>query len=381
MVEKREPPLKLDMSFSEALGRLATTRPDEIEASMAEADGPLPLVEDRATGSRFLVYATDQGMNVDLQVESGTFWATQQQMADAFGVTRPNITMHLQSIFKEGELSEEAVCKDSLRTARDGKVYPTKLYDLNALISVGYRVGGKNGTMFRIWATDKLLRFLTKGFVVDADRLKRPGEHDRVAELRDIIRDIRAAEANVYAELRRICAMCRDYDPASGASREFYSRMQAKLYWAVTSQTPSMVVLSRANASAPNMGLKNWPNTEIRKADAGNAKNFLGDSELTELNRLTTILLDVFEDQTDVGRLTLMSEASTLLDAQLRGLNRAVLAHGGSVSHEDAERHAKGEYAKFDAQRRALRVVTYEQEIAALKASSAALPKRPRSAK
>ena len=348
---------------------------------MIEADEPIPLVEDETTGSKFLVYATGRGVNVDFQVESGTFWATQQQMADAFGVSRPNITMHLQSIFKDGELFEEAVCKDSLRTARDGKVYSTKLYDLNALISVGYRVGGKHGTMFRIWATDKLLRFLTKGFVVDADKLKRPDEYDRVAELRDIIRDIRAAEANVYAELRRICAMCRDYDPASVASREFYSRMQAKLYWAVTSHTPSMVVLSRASAAAPNMGLKNWPNTEIRKADVGNAKNFLGNSELTELNRLTTILLDIFDDQTSIGKLTLMSEASSLLDSQLRGLNRAVLTHGGYVSHDDAERHAKGEYEKFDAQRRAFRAAAYEKEIEALKVSGAALPKRPRSIK
>jgi hypothetical protein len=221
---------------------------------MSDKEGPLPLVEDVRTGNRFLIYSTERGLQVELRVEDGTFWATQQQMADAFGVTRPNITMHLQSIFKEGELLEQAVCKEILLTARDGKAYPTKVYDLNTLISVGYRVGGKNGTMFRIWATEKLFRFLTKGFVVDSERLKAPGQQDRVAELREIIRDTRASEANIYAELRRICSMGKDYDPASEASRDFYARMQAKFYWAVTGNTPSMVLRDRADSTLPNMG-------------------------------------------------------------------------------------------------------------------------------
>jgi hypothetical protein len=342
---------------------------------MSDEDTPLPLIEDAASGSRFLVYSTERVVKIELQVESDTFWATQQQMADAFGVTRQNITMHLQNIFKDGELSEASVCKETLRTARDGKPYHTKLYDLNALISVGYRVGGKNGTMFRIWATDKLFRYLVKGFVVDAERLKLPGEHDRVAELRDIIRDIRASEANTYAELRRICSMCKDYDPASEASREFYGRMQAKLYWAVTSNTPSMVLRERANASLPNMGLRAWPKDEIRQSDATNAKNFLGDEELRELNRLTTILLDIFDDQLDIGRLTLMSEASRLLDDQLRHLNRAVLSHGGIVSHTTAEDHARTEYRKFDQRRRALRAEAYQREVAALRDVDSGLPR------
>jgi hypothetical protein len=258
----------------------------------AEIDeaGPIPL-----TGNRFLIYHSNRGAKVQLQVDGDTFWATQQQMADAFGVTRPNITMHLQNIFKEGELSESAVCKESLLTGRDGKQYQTKLYNLNALISVGYRIGGSLGTSFRLWATEKLIQYLVKGFVIDSERLKNPAEHDRIAELREIIRDIRAAEANVYAELRRICAMCQDYDPQSQAAREFYSHMQAKLYWAVTSHTPSEILSARADARLPNMGLQTWPKDEIRQADALIAKNYLTDPELRELNRLTTILLDIFE--------------------------------------------------------------------------------------
>ena len=375
MTEKREKPLKLDMPFGEAMQRFVATRPSEVSNSMLDQqDGPLPLSADTVTGGHFLVYSTERGVQIDLQVDEGTFWATQQQMADAFGTSRPNITMHLQNIFKDGELAEESVCKDSLRTARDGKPYATKLYDLNAVISVGYRVGGKAGTMFRMWATDKLVRFITKGFVVDVERLKAPGQTDRVAELRDIIRDIRASEANLYAELRRICAMCQDYDPASELSREFYSRMQAKFYWAVTGNTPSMILQDRANSTLPHMGLKTWPKDDIRQADATNAKNFLGDQELKELNRLTVILLDIFEDQLDIGKLVFMADATRLLDAQLKGLSRPVLMHGGSVAHTTAEEHAKSEYRKFDEQRRELRAQDYAREVAELRAAGKAIP-------
>lgn len=230
---------------------------------MTEKKSPMTLIEDLGSGDRFLVYAAKGGVRVDLRVEGDTFWATQQQMADAFGVTRQNISMHLQNIFREGELAEASVCKESLRTGRDGKTYSTKFYDLNALISVGYRVGGTLGTAFRLWATDKLIQYLTRGFVIDVVRLKESGAQDRIAELREIIRDIRADEANVYAELRRICALCRDYDPNSDAAREFYRRMQAKLYWAVTSRTSSMIMNERADAMAPNMGLQSWPKTDI----------------------------------------------------------------------------------------------------------------------
>lgn len=341
----------------------------------ADQNGPIQLTENPSTGDRFLVYQTKDGVRIELRVDGDTFWATQQQMADAFGVTRPNVNQHIQNIFREGELSESAVCKESLLTARDGKSYQTKLYDLNALISVGYRVGGPLGTAFRIWATDKLLRYLTKGFVVDTERLKATGNHDRVAELRDIIRDIRSAEANVYAELRRICSMCRDYDPKSSEAHQFYSHMQAKLYWAVISHTPSMVLRERADARAPAMGLQTWPKADIRQADAVVAKNYLRDTELRELNRLTTILLDIFDDQLEIGRLTRMAEAEAMLDAQLRNLNRAVLTHGGSVSHDDAEAYVKKEYKKFDEKRRLLRVEETAKELAALKTIGRGLPK------
>lgn len=348
-----------------------------------DKNGPVPLIEDSDTGGRFLIYGTDSGVRIELRYEGDTLWMTQSQMADLFGVNVPAISKHISNIFSEDELSEGATLSkmETVRFEGGRRVSRTlDHYNLDMIVSVGYRVSSKQGTLFRKWATDKLVRFATKGFVVDSERLKEPGNYDRVTELREIIRDIRAAEANVYAELRRICAMCQDYDPTLQVSHQFYSHMQAKLYWAVTSRTPSMILRSRADSNQPNMGLQTWPKDEIRQADATVAKNYLHDNELKELNRLTTILLDVFDDQLTIGKLTLMSEADKLLDSQLRGLGRAVLNHGGAISHEDAEAHAKRQYKSFDDRRRALRSEVTARELATLKTTEKELTKtrRPR---
>lgn len=349
---------------------------------MSISDGnisePVHLVEDDATGDRFLIYGTERGVKVELRYEGGTLWMTQEQMAAVFALDRSGIAKHLKNIFAEGELEEAAVCAKNARTAADGKSYPTQFYNLDAIISVGYRVSSKQGTLFRKWATGVLVQFATRGFVVDVDRLKNPVEYDRVAELREIIRDIRSSEANLYAELRRICAMCQDYDPQNDSSREFYQHMQAKLFWAVATKTPSMIISERANAAAPNMGLCTWPKTEIRQQDALVAKNYLTQGEIKELNRLTDILVSIFEDQLDIGKLTLMTEASALLDQQLRNLNRSVLRHGGTVKHSTAERAAKAAYAKFDKQRRELRRIEADKQLAELKGVANAMPKKKR---
>lgn len=336
-----------------------------------DKDQPVHLIEDEKTGDRFLVYGSDKGLRLDIRYEGETLWMTQAQIAELFGRERSVITKHISNILDEGEL-DEATSVQKMHTTQ-GR--PAALYNLDMVISVGYRVSSARATLFRRWATEKLVQFATKGFVIDSARLKETGAADRIAELREIIRDIRAAEANVYAELRRICAMCQDYDPADSRAREFYQRMQAKLFWAVTAQTPSMILADRADADVDHMGLQTWPKDEIRQQDALVAKNYLSEREIKELNRLTTILLDIFEDQLDIGRLTLMSEASALLDQQLKNLNRAVLSHGGNMRHADAETKAKAEYQKFDAQRRAQRRLETERQLAELKQSDKALPK------
>ena len=346
----------------------------------ASNEGPIRLTED-ATGDRVLIYGTDRGVKVELRYAGETLWATQDQMAEMFGVNVPSISRHLKNVFAEGELDPTATVSKIERVAREGEREVRRsieIYNLNAVISVGYRVSSKQGTLFRIWATDTLVQFATKGYVVDAARLKNPVEHDRVRELRDIIRDIRSDEANVYREIRRICAMCQDYDGKSGAWREFYTRMQAKLLWAVTSNTPAMIFAERADASAPNMGLRSWSKDAIRQQDALVAKNYLAEPEIGELNRVTTILLDIFEDQLDIGKLNTMAEVERMLDAQLKALNRSVLSHGGSARATLAEQHAKDQYRIFDARRRAERHADADADIADLLKKERELPKARR---
>lgn len=318
--------------------------------AIASADEPVRLTEDETTGGRFLIYGTDKGVRIELRYEGDTLWMTQAQMADLFGVDRRTINEHLGNIYKEGELDHSATCRNFRQVRQEGSRQVTReipQYNLDAVISVGYRVSSRQATLFRIWATDKLVQFATKGFVIDAERLKKPEDQDRLAELREIIRDIRSDEANVYRELRRICAMCQDYNEKPQAWRIFYTHMQAKLMWAVTSHTPSEVVVKRADGEAANLGLRTWPKDNIRQADALVAKNYLSEPEVRELNRVTTILLDIFEDQMSIGKLTLMAEAEALLDRQLKSLNRPLLTHGGTVSAETAKDHAKRHYAVY----------------------------------
>ncbi len=316
-----------------------------------EDDEPIHLFEDPQTGDKFLVYGTEKGLRLDIKYEGETLWMTQAQIGELFGRDVSSISRHITNIFEEGELPEST----SLQKVQTTTGRPATLYNLDVVISVGYRVSSAQATLFRRWATGILVQFAKKGFVVDTARLKQPENSDRIAELKEIIRDIRADESNVYAELRKICAMCQDYDNATEAAREFYQHTQAKLIFAVVSQTPAEVVASRANHDVENMGLQTWSNDNIRKTDVTVSKNYLTETEIKELNRLTTILLDIFEDQVDIGRLVVMQDAERLLEQQLKGLGRRVLRDGGSVSAVKAKRHAETQYDKFAQQRKAER--------------------------
>lgn len=341
---------------------------------------PIHLVEDETTGDRFLVYSTPKGLQLDVRFEGDTLWMTQAQIGQLFGVDRSVITKHLANVYAEGELDAESTRAKIAQVRLEGSrriERQIEHYNIDAVISVGYRVSSTQATLFRRWATGVLVQYARKGFVVDARRLKDPDSADRVRELREIIRDIRSDEANIYRELRQICAMCQDYDPAAEAAREFYQRTQAKLVHAVTSHTPAELIASRADASAPNMGIASWPNDNIRKGDVAVSKNYLAPGEIRELNRLTTILLDIFEDQLDIGRLVTMDDARRLLDDQLRSLGRAVLASGGSVRMSDARRLAEDQYETFAEQRRLDRHRQADEAIADLTRQARALPKTP----
>ncbi|MBU2484363.1 MAG: virulence RhuM family protein [Alphaproteobacteria bacterium] len=335
---------------------------------------PVHLVEDAETGDQFLVYGTDKGLKLDIRYEGETLWMTQAQIGQLFGRDVSVISRHIANVLDEGELDETT----SLQKVQTTTGRPATLYNLDIVISVGYRVSSAQATLFRRWATGILVQFAKKGFVIDSHRLKQPDNADRIAELREIIRDIRADEANVYRELRQICAMCQDYDGNTEIAREFYQKTQAKLVYAVTSHTPAEIIASRADHTAENMGLRTWPKDNIRKADATVSKNYLAEAEIRELNRLTTILLDIFEDQLDLGRLVVMQDAQDLLDRQLQQLGRTVLRTGGQVSASDAKRRADEQYGKFDAQRKLERQQQAEERIAALAEEAKRLPRKPR---
>lgn len=334
----------------------------------------LHLLEDAETGDRFLVYDSAKGLRLDIRFEGETLWMTQEQIGRLFGRDRTVITKHIANIIEEGELDETSYVQKMHTTP--GR--PPQLYNLDMVISVGYRVSSKQATLFRRWSTGVLVQYARKGFVIDSIRLKDDKNADRIAELRDIIRDIRSDEANVYRELKRICAMCQDYDPDAKAATTFFQQTQAKLIYAVTSHTPAEIVTSRADHRAENMGLRTWPAENIRKQDAAISKNYLAEGEIRELNRLTTILLDIFEDQADLGRLVVMDDATHLLESQFTNLGRAVLRSGGSVSAEQAKGCAEAEYRKFDAERKAKRLLEAGEAIAMLAREAKSLPKGKR---
>ncbi|MAS13363.1 MAG: DNA-binding protein [Nitratireductor sp.] len=333
------------------------------------ADEPVHLVEDAETGDRFLIYDGEKGLRLDIRYEGETLWMTQEQIARLFGRERSVITKHIANILEEGELDEEtSVQKMHTTTGR-----PPLLYSLDMIISVGYRVSSAQATLFRRWATGILVQFARSGFVVDSARLKQ--ERDRIAELREIIRDIRSDEANVYRELQAICALCQDYDGSTARAQSFFQETQAKLIHAVVSQTPSEVVMARADHRLENMGLQSWPGDTIRKRDVTVSKNYLAEAEISELNRLTTILLDIFDDQAKLGRLVVMEDATRLLDQQLENLGRAVLRSGGSVSADAAKDHARAEFERFSKQQKIERHKKADEHIAALVREAKQLPK------
>jgi len=327
------------------------------------ADEPVRLQRDGDTGDHFLVYASARGPQLEIRFQGETLWMTQAQIAELFGRDQSVVSRHINNIVDEGELEAE---RNMQKMHIAGSTKLVTLHSLDMVISVGYRISSAQATLFRRWATGVLVQYARRGFVVDTQRLKQGEERDRLTELREIIRDLRSEEANLYRELRRVCSLCQDYDPDAAAAREFFQHTQAKLVYAVVSQTPSEVVHARADHTAENMGLQSWAGDEPKKSDALIAKNFLSHGEVRELNRLTTILLDIFEDQLDMGKLLIMEDARRLLDQQLQQLGRSVLKSGGLISAAQAKRKAEAEYDRYNDARRIARRQEAEENIAAL---------------
>ncbi len=314
--------------------------------------------------SEILVYRNGDGV-IKLQVrfENENIWLNQQMMAELFQTSKQNISKHLKSIFEEGELDSNSVVNDLFTTAKDGKKYKVSYYNLDAIISVGYRVKSHTATRFRIWATQKLKEFLVKGFVMDDERLKNPSIGlsnlpDYFDEMLERIRDIRASEKRMYLRVREIFAMADDYIPNDQETQTFFSIIQNKLHFAATGLTAPELLKIRANHSLPYMGLTNWKEDEPRKTDVSVAKNYLIESEIEELNRIVVMWLDYAEDQARRRKKVFLKDWEHKLDEFLRFNERNVLNDKGSVSRKEAQFYAENEYEQYAAQRR-----LYKEEV------------------
>ncbi|GAP72289.1 hypothetical protein SAMD00024442_29_19 [Candidatus Symbiothrix dinenymphae] len=309
------------------------------------------------TPSDFLLYKDANGQTkIDVYVFNETVWMQQDKIAQLFNVQRPAVTKHLKNIFESGELDEFSVCSILEHTANDGKTYQTKFYNLDAILSVGYRVNSLQATQFRIWANSVLKEYIIKGFAMDDERLKNPQNvfgKDYFEEQLARIRDIRSSERRFYQKITDIYAQCSaDYDVKAPITRDFFAEVQNKLHWAITGQTAAEIIVSRADSTQPNMGLTTWKNApkgQIRKPDVSIAKNYLNADELDRLNRIVSMYLDYAENQARRGLLMYMKDWVQKLNAFLQFNEMDILYDKGKVSHAVAKALAEQEFEKYHA--------------------------------
>lgn len=302
-----------------------------------------------------LFYKTDNGdVKVEILLYQENLWLTQAKMAELFEVQKAAISKHLKNIFASGELMEDSVVSVLETTAADGKNYPTRYYNLDAIIAVGYRVNSKKATMFRIWANRILKEYIIKGYVMDDERLKEPQNFfgkDYFEEQLERIRDIRASERRFYQKITDIYSQCSaDYDVDSPVTKEFFATVQNKLHYAITKHTAAEIIYDRANSTKPNMGLTTWknaPSGRIRKSDVVIAKNYLDETEMGSLNEIVTMYLDYAERQARRGNIMYMQDWVARLDAFLQFNEEEVLHHKGKVTAAIAKAFAESEFEKY----------------------------------
>jgi hypothetical protein len=306
-----------------------------------------------AKESEIIFYQGDDGsVKIEVLYHGETFWMTQKKISELFGVQRPAITKHLSNIFDSSELDESSVSSILEHTAKDGKRYKTTFYNLDAIIAVGYRVNSNKATKFRIWATKVLKEFITKGYVLDDDRLKH-GKHfnsDYFDELLERIREIRASERRFYQKITDIYALSIDYDNSDFVTKDFFSTVQNKLHWAISGKTAAEIIYSSSDATKIFMGLTNWkhaPNGKILKSDVSIAKNYLNEQHIKELNRIVSAYLDLAESRAERQIPTRMQEWISFLHQFLELSSYPILKDKGKVSALEAKLKAEQEYDKY----------------------------------
>jgi len=309
--------------------------------------------ETKNSKGQFLVYKAEDGsVKIDVKLSEETVWLTQKLMAELFHTSIPNINMHLKNIFSEGELKESSTIKDFLIVQKEGKREVKRkqvFYNLDAIISVGYRIKSHVATRFRIWATERLKEYIVKGFTLDDERLKNPDlPFDYFEELTRRIQDIRTSERRFYQKITDIYATSVDYDPTLNISIDFFKTVQNKMHWAITGKTAAEIIHSRADAEKQDMGLTNYRGVKVRKQDVVIAKNYLSEDELLALNNLVEQYL-IFAQGQAMRRIPMyMKDWIKKLDAFLSINDREILENAGKISHELAKQIADDEYEKFN---------------------------------
>ncbi len=303
--------------------------------------------------NHLIFYTTPQGkVKVEVIFESETFWLSQKRMAELFGVDVRTVNEHLKNIFNGGELNENSVVRNFRITAADGKNYNTKFYVLDAILAVGYRVNSQEATQFRIWATGTLKEFMTKGFVLDDERLKQ-GLHfgkDYFEELLERIREIRISERRLYQKITDIYALSSDYDSQSEITQQFFAAVQNKLHWAISGKTAAEIIYTESDATKIYMGLKTWksaPNGKILKSDVIVAKNYLNEEHLKALAQIVSGYLDLAESRARNRQIMNMKDWDKFLVQFLELADYPILKDLGKVSMVEAKLKAENEYEKY----------------------------------
>lgn len=342
MTDKRGKPLKLDMPFGEALARFASTRPDEVKDAIQA--GKQTNVEPSQGELQLVHYQTPECQaDFSLDPSNETVWATQQQIADAFGISTNTVGEHLKNIFRDGELDENSVARKFRATGKDGKVYNYLHYSLDAILSVGYRVSSKRATAFRQWATQTLKQYITQGFALDEQRLR--DDPHALRELAARVRALRADEQNIYQGVRDVFAFGSvDYDKNSPLVRSFYARLQDKFLYAVTGQTAAEIKLDRADHKKPAMGLMSMKGDVPDRADVDIGKNYLDKDELYSLHILCEQFLLFVESKAIRGQQMTMSELSIKFDELLRFQGHSVFSEYKEYLVQKAKSHAQREF-------------------------------------
>jgi hypothetical protein len=301
-----------------------------------------------------ILYTTEDGKSqIKLRTKDQTVWLSQREMAELFDVSTDNIGLHLKNIFSDEELHADSVTEESSVTASDGKNYRTKLYNLDAILAVGYRVRSPRGVQFRRWASTVLKEFLTKGFVMDDERLKNPdGRPDYFDEMLARIRDIRASEKRFYQKVRDLFALASDYDKTDQTTLQFFATVQNMLLYAVTQKTAAELITSRANANDQNFGLMHWQGAQVRKQDILVAKNYLTEDEIDTLNRLVVIFLETAELRTKNRQEIRMAFWQQNVEQIISSNGFTVLTHAGKISHARMEQQIEPLFMGFDQRRK-----------------------------